>query len=202
MTKHLTIESYIPAAANKKLQTLLAEHPIEVKVVKKRKSKHGDFRWMPSGTVQITINEQANPYRFLITLLHEIAHHLAFKFHGPRIQPHGKEWKQTFRALSAPFLIASIFPQSILSAFAQHLKHPKASSDSDFNLGLALREYDPFNHKKIIFDLPFGAMFQLDNGRVFWKGQQRRKRFECREKGTLKIYLFQPNAEVHYLKEK
>ena len=169
MTKHLTIESYIPAAANKKLQTLLAEHPIEVKVVKKRKSKHGDFRWMPSGTVQITINEQANPYRFLITLLHEIAHHLAFKFHGPRIQPHGKEWKQTFRALSAPFLIASIFPQSILSAFAQHLKHPKASSDSDFNLGLALREYDPFNHKKIIFDLPLGRCFDWTMAAFFGK---------------------------------
>ena len=202
MSKHPDFESYIPATANEKIQALLAEHPIEVKVVKKRRSKHGDFRWKPTGSVQITINEQTNSYRFLITLLHEIAHHLAFKLHGPRIQPHGQEWKQTFRAISTPFLEASIFPQSILSAFTQHLKHPKASSDGDFDLGLALREYDPLNHKKIIFDLPIGAMFQLDNGRVFQKGQQQRKRFECCEKGTHKIYLFQPNAEVHYLEEK
>ena len=193
--------AYIPAAAQNKLEAVLAQHPIEIKVVNARKSKHGDFRKLPSGKVQITLNIQANPYRFLITLLHEIAHHLAFKWYGFRIAPHGKEWKQTFRELSAPFLVATIFPQPLLGVFAQHLKRPKASSDTDVNLGMALREFDPPTDKLTILELPHAALFQLDDGRTFEKGPQRRKRFECRLKGTQKVYLFQPNAEVHLIKQ-
>ena len=57
-------------------------------------------------------------------------------------------------------------------------------------------------NKITILELPLGAHFQLENGRVFQKGPQRRKRFECREKGTNRLYLFQPNAEVDYMKTK
>lgn len=189
----------IPEAANEKVNRILIDYPIRVKVVKKRKSKHGDFRKLPSGAVQITINQQENPYRFLITLLHEIAHHVAFEKYGYRIRPHGKEWKDTFRQLSVPFLIESIFPQPLLSRFAQHLKNPKASSDTDQNLGLALKEFDPPTDKKAIFELSMGEGFSLDNGRVFERGIQRRKRYECKEVSTGKTYLFQPNAEVNQM---
>lgn len=191
----------IPEAANEKVNRLLIDHPIRIKVVKKRKSKHGDFRRLSTGATQITINEQENPYRFLITLLHEIAHHVAFKNYGHRIRPHGKEWKNSFRQLSVPFLLETIFPQPLLSHFAQHLKNPKASSDTDQNLGLALKEFDPPTHKKAIFELSLGERFSLDNGRVFERGVQRRKRYECKEVSTGKIYLFQPNAEVNQKEE-
>lgn len=191
----------IPEAAHEKINRLLTEFPIAVKVVKKRKSKHGDFRRLSSGAVQITINEQENPYRFLITFLHEIAHHVAFENFGYRIQPHGKEWKNTFRQLSAPFLVETIFPQPLLSCFAQYLKNPKASSDTDQDLGLALKKFDPFTHKKAIFELSVGEEFSLDNGRVFERGVQRRKRYECKEVSTGKIYLFQPNAEVNKIED-
>ena len=194
--------AYLPTSAKDLLRGFLNEHPIDIKVVNARKSKHGDFRKLPSGKVQITLNFHENPYRFLITLLHEIAHHLAFKTYGYRIQPHGLEWKQCFRQISAPFLVEHIFPQPLLSVFAQHLKHPKASSDTDIKLSMALREFDTPTNKITILELPLGAHFQLENGRVFQKGPQRRKRFECREKGTNRLYLFQPNAEVDYIKTK
>jgi SprT protein len=192
----MQFSNFIPDAAQDKINALLKEYPIDIKVVGKRKTKHGDFRKLPSGRVQITLNEQQNPYRFLITLLHEVGHHIAFINHGFRIRSHGKEWKNCFRSVSVPFLVEEIFPHPLLAVFAQHLKNPKASSDTDQQLGLALRVYDPPTHKKAIFELAEGINFSLDNGRVFQKGVQRRKRFECLEIKTGKIYLFQPNAEV------
>ncbi len=41
-----------------------------------------------------------------------------------------------------------------------------------------------------------GTHFQLDNGRSFEKGPRQRKRFQCRELTTGKVFLFQPHAEV------
>ncbi|MGB1971845.1 MAG: SprT-like domain-containing protein [Flavobacteriaceae bacterium] len=197
----MTFFSFLPLSAIEKVAHLLARYPIEVRVVKKRKTKHGDFRQLPTGAVQITLNAQPNPYRFLITFLHELAHHIAFQEHGFRIRPHGQEWKQTFRSISIPFLLETIFPQPLLAAFAQHLKNPKASSDTDEKLGRALKGFDPVTDKKTIFELPLGAQFSLDNGRVFQKGEQRRKRFECVEIRTQRIYLFQPNAEVNRMEK-
>ena len=197
----MTALSFLSFPAQQKISTLLEKYPITLKVVKKRKTKHGDFRQLPSGKSQITINEQENPYRFLITLLHELAHHVAFLDYGFKIRPHGKEWKYCFRQLAAPFLVEEIFPQPLLGVFAHHLKNPKASSDTDQQLGMALKAYDPPTDKKAIFEITQGSLFQLDNQRIFRKGEKRRKRFVCQEVATGKLYLFQPNAEVKVIGE-
>lgn len=192
---------YIPPAAQEQLTLLFKQYPVQLKVVKKRKTKHGDFRTLASGKTQITVNENENPYRFLITLLHEMAHHIAFVTFGLGIAPHGKEWKSTFHQIAQPFLITSIFPSALLNRLRIHLKNPKASSDTDFHLGLALKAHDPTTHKKAIFELAIDARFKLDNGRVFQKGVQRRKRFMCKEVSSGKTYLFQPNAEVEQIED-
>lgn len=192
---------FIPVAAKEKLGDLLQQEPVLIKVVKKRRTKHGDYRKLPSGLIQITINESENPFRFLITLLHEIAHHLAFQDHGFRIAPHGREWKSTFSRIVQPFLIPSIFPSPLLEVLQHHLKNPKASSDTDIQLGLALKSFDPSTHKKAIFELPVKAKFKLDNGRVFQKGIKQRKRYLCTELSSGKAYLFQPTAEVDQIEE-
>ena len=192
---------FIPVAAKEKLGDLLQQEPVLIKVVKKRRTKHGDYRKLPSGLIQITINESENPFRFLITLLHEIAHHLAFQDHGFRIAPHGREWKNTFSRIAQPFLIPSIFPSPLLEILQHHLKNPKASSDTDIQLGMALKSFDPSTHKKAIFELPVKAKFKLDNGRVFQKGIKQRKRYLCTELSSGKAYLFQPTAEVDQIEE-
>ena len=192
---------FIPVAAKEKLGDLLQQEPVLIKVVKRRRTKHGDYRKLPSGLIQITINESENPFRFLITLLHEIAHHLAFQDHGFRIAPHGREWKSTFSRISQPFLIPSIFPSPLLEVLQHHLKNPKASSDTDIQLGLALKSFDPSTHKKAIFELPVKAKFKLENGRVFQKGIKQRKRYLCTELSSGKAYLFQPTAEVDQIEE-
>ena len=192
---------FIPVSAKEKLGDLLQQEPVLIKVVKRRRTKHGDYRKLPSGLIQITINESENPFRFLITLLHEIAHHLAFQDHGFRIAPHGREWKSTFSRIVQPFLIPSIFPSPLLEVLQHHLKNPKASSDTDIQLGLALKSFDPSTHKKAIFELPVKAKFKLENGRVFQKGIKQRKRYLCTELSSGKAYLFQPTAEVDQIEE-
>lgn len=192
---------FVPLAAQEKLGDLLQHEPVLIKVVKKRRTKHGDYRKLPSGLIQITVNESENPFRFLITLLHEIAHHLAFQDYGFRIAPHGREWKSTFSRIAQPFLIPSIFPSPLLEVLQHHLKNPKASSDTDIQLGLALKSFDPSTHKKAIFELPVKAKFKLENGRVFQKGIKQRKRYLCTELSSGKAYLFQPTAEVDQIEE-
>jgi hypothetical protein len=76
------------------------------------------------------------------------------------------------------------------------MKNPKASTDRDFKLVMALRKYDPPSLKIPVFELEPGQYFSLDNGRVFTKLKKRRTRIECKEIKTGRIYLFSPHAEV------
>ena len=190
---------FIPVEAQSQVEALLAKDNLVVKVNKERKTKHGDYRQLPHGKHQITVNANLNPYRFLITLIHEIAHFEAFDRYGRLIKPHGKEWKTTFQHLMLPFLRPEVFPLELLPLLANHFKNPKASSDTDTRLALALKQFDEGPAKTFVFEVPLGQSFKLYNGRIFKKGQKRRKRFECLEVKTGKLYLFNPNAEVEII---
>jgi hypothetical protein len=65
---------------------------------------------------------------------------------------------------------------------------------------LALKQYDAENDKNYIFELPYGSVFRISNGKIFKKIAQRVKRYECVEISSGRIYLFNPNAEVELLK--
>lgn len=195
-----TLKAYIPETAISKIMTLLDHDYLTVKVKNERKTRHGDYKRLPNGKHQITVNSNLNTYRFLITLIHEIAHFEAYSNFGRSIKPHGIEWKRTFQHLMLPFLNPEIFPAELLPLLAKHFKNPKASSDTDANLALALKQFDEPNDKTYIFDVPFGSAFKLYNGKVFKRGQKRVKRYECIELKTGRLYLFNPNAEVELLK--
>ncbi len=194
-----TLKDHIPAAAFNAVTVLLKHDHLEVKVKRERKTRHGDYRKLPNGRHRITVNDNLNPHRFLITLIHEIAHFEAYQSYGRFIKPHGKEWKQTFQHLMLPFINPDIFPESLLPLLAQHFKNPRATSDTDTNLALALKQYDAPNDKTFIFEVPFGSTFMMYNGRTFKKGNRRVKRHECVELKTGKVYLFNPNAEVEVI---
>ncbi|PRX43193.1 SprT-like domain-containing protein [Salegentibacter salegens] len=194
------LERYIPERAVPPVFEMIKTNNVHLKIVNERKTRHGDYRRMPNGAQQITVNANLNKYRFLITLVHEIAHLLAFEKFGRQIKPHGYEWKFTFRELMLPFIRPEIFPSGLLPVIAQHFRNPKASSDTDAKLSVALKSFDPENDKNYIFEIPFGGIFRIYNGKTFKKGERRIKRYECLEVDTGKIYLFQPNAEVELLK--
>ncbi len=193
------LQDYIPQEAIPHVLKLLEHDNLTVKVKNERKTRHGDYKQLPNKKHQITINANLNEYRFLITLIHEIAHFEAFRTYGKFIKPHGLEWKHSFQHLMLPFLNPNVFPNSLLPLLANHFKNPKASSDTDVKLALALKQFDAPNNKTYIFQVPLGQDFKLYNGKIFKKGNKRVKRYECIELKTGKLYLFNPNAEVELL---
>lgn len=194
-----TLEKYIPPAAVAPVFELIKTHGIHLKIVRERYSRHGDYRRLACGQHQITVNSSLNPYRFLITLIHEIAHLEAYQRYGRFIKPHGPEWKRSFQLLMIPFIRPEVFPAHLLPLLARHFRNPTASSDTDTRLSLALKELDPDNGLTYIFEIPPGGKFRIHNGRVFKRGNRRVKRYECLELASGQIYLFNPNAEVEYL---
>ena len=187
-------QNYIPVKAIPFVQFLIDEHSFELKIVNQRQTKHCDFRKLPNGRFQITVNNNLNKHQFLLTLVHEIAHHVTHQKFG-RVQPHGKEWKTVFQHLMLPFLTPEIYPKEMLPYLANYLKNPKASTDSDTNLSLVLRNNEAENGKVFVFEIPFSSLFIYKN-QVYKKGKIRRTRFECLQLQTNKTYLFNKNAEV------
>ena len=187
---------YLPEFAVKPVFDLIVANNVHLKIVNDRVTRHGDYRSY-MGRHEITVNASLNRYRFLMTLIHEIAHLVAFEKYGRAIKPHGQEWKYVFQQLMVPFIRPEVFPSELLPLLARHFRNPTASSDTDATLSIALKRYDLGHEEKtFVFQLPYGALFRTNGGRVFQRGAQRTKRFECVEVSSGKLYLFNPNAEV------
>lgn len=192
------LKKYIPEKAIPLVEYLINEHNINLKIVSQRQTKHGDFRKLANGKMQITVNNNLNEYQFLLTLIHEIAHHVTHVKFG-RVQPHGKEWKTVFQHLMLPFLQPEIYPKEIVPFLAKYLKNPKASTDADVKLSLALRGFKAETGKNFIFEIPNGNVFQFKN-KLYKRGAKRRTRYECLQIQTKRVYLFNQNVEVELLK--
>ncbi|MBP1224145.1 SprT-like domain-containing protein [Flavobacterium sp. 1355] len=197
-----TLAKYIPEHAVKPVFELIVANQVHLKIVNERQTRHGDYRRGHTGKHEITVNASLNKYRFLMTLIHEIAHLVAFEKFGRNIKPHGEEWKFTFQRLMVPFIRPEIFPGHLLPLLARHFKNPSASSDTDTTLSLALKQYDKENDKNYVFEIPYGSLFRIKNGKIFKKIAVRTKRFECLEISSGKLYLFNPNAEVELINQK
>jgi hypothetical protein len=193
------LKKYLPEAALERIIKLLEKYPIHLDITKERLTKLGDFKISRNGQPKITVNHNLNKYSFLITLLHELAHFTTYKKYK-RVKPHGKEWKNEFRNLSLPFLNNFVFPNDILSYFAQYLKNPKAATGSDMQLSMALNNYNNDSNQTYLFQLKIGDSFKLKN-KMFILGDKRRTRFEALEINTKKKYLIHQNAEVELIEK-
>ncbi|MBD3583677.1 SprT-like domain-containing protein [Flavobacterium selenitireducens] len=196
-----TLAKYLPEAAVKPIFELIVSNEVHLKIVNERVTRHGDYRKGNSGKHEITVNGSLNKYRFLITLVHEISHLVAFERFGRDIKPHGAEWKSTFQKLMLPYIRPEIFPNQLLPLLARHFRNPSASSDTDTTLSLALKQFDDKKDREYVFQLPYGALFRIHNGKVFQKGALRTKRYECVEVKSGRMYLFNPNAEVEMVQQ-
>lgn len=187
-------QNFIPQKAIPFLEFLINEHNFTLRIVNQRATKHGDFRSLPNGKFQITVNNNLNKYQFLLTLVHEIAHHVTHQKFG-RVKPHGNEWKAVFQHLMLPFLNPDIYPREILPYLAHYLKNPKASTDADVNLSLVLKGNTAETGKNFIFSIPFGDLFIFKDV-IYKRGNKRRTRYECLNMANKKAYLFNQNVEV------
>lgn len=196
------LEQFLPEGTYKKIAFFFRDYPIHLSITHDRLTVLGDYRNPVKGEKvhRISINGSLNPYSFLITLLHELAHMLTFIKHQHRVQPHGQEWKQIFAELLSKFMGKSIFPEDVEDALNNSLSKITASTCSDPNLYRALKKYD--RRKKmmrLVEDIPFNQNFQTHDGRVFQKVEKLRTRFRCKEVDTGYMYLFPAIAEVKML---
>jgi hypothetical protein len=195
-----TLLKYLPEHAVNLCFELIKTNSVHLKIVNERQTRHGDYRKGITGKHEITVNANLNKYRFLITLVHEISHLVAFEKFGRNIKPHGNEWKMTFQRLMVPFIRPEIFPHTVLPLVASHFRNPTASSDTDARLAFALKQFDerkPDVH--YIHEVPSGSLFRIKNGRIFKKQGLRTKRYECIEVNTGRLFLFNANAEVEII---
>lgn len=185
-----------PTAVDYALQ-LWTEFPFLLKVTRTRASKVGDFTGCRTNARhRITLNRDLNPYLFLLTYVHEVAHLRIYLHRGNHVDPHGAEWKNMFRHLLAPLMSADVFPPCILHRLLIHMENPKASSFSDRELTLALRSFDQgAETHTMVGELPEGSVFKLQ-GKYFRKGKLRRTRVLCCEVRSKRQYLVPAEALV------
>jgi hypothetical protein len=193
-----TLENFLPPGCTEEVMRFLNQYSVQLTISRKRASILGDYRFAGNGSPhRISVNGNLNPYGFLITLLHELAHLLTFENHGRRIQPHGKEWKLQFSNLLTWFMEKKVFPGDIESALQESIRNPAASTCGDLVLLRALGRYDKRREGVcLIEELPENSLFSISKGRIFKKGAKLRTRFKCQEVATGKWYLFSSVYEI------
>lgn len=196
------LAKYIPDPFVNYVVELILRNPLEFRIVRPRKTKLGDFRYGRAlKRPIITVNGDLNPFSFLITTIHEIAHYFTHLDHGYNVKAHGKEWQKQYSQLIYPVVESGQLPKDIENALLQSLVNVKASSCTDLHLFRVLKAYNTDDRLVLhVEDLVENAIFSL-SGKVFSKGKLRRKRYICTELKTNKKYLVSAIAEVHKIEK-
>ncbi|QIP11314.1 sprT domain-containing protein [Spirosoma aureum] len=193
--------SYFPLGTDIYCRQLWQQYEFYFRVVNPRRTRLGDFRAFPDGKTQITVNANLNPYAFLITYVHEVAHADVNRTYRRRVQPHGKAWQTAFQRLMQPLLTEAVFPADILLPLQRYMVRPAATTYANPALMLALRKEDtkyssPAEPGRILLrDVPEGEAFQFDK-KTFVRGTLRRTRIVCKEVSTGKSYAILAHAWV------
>ena len=191
------LSKFIPAAAVPRVLEYLHQYKVHLTITRERKSILGDYRHATTEkNHRISVNGNLNPYAFLITLVHELAHLVTFIQYKHQVSPHGKEWKSCYAMLLKDFLGKEIFPPVVEQTLKQSMHDLPASSCADEGLMRVLKKFDQDNGLVMVEQLPEGQLFDIGEGRIFKKGKKLRKRFQCIEVETGKLYLFSPIYEV------
>ena len=191
------LEEYLPQGCATPVTEWFAGRRVNLNITRSRRSKLGDFRGsLHPESPAISVNHDLNPYSFLVTLLHEMAHADVFLSSKKRVLPHGNEWKSAYRKLATPFLSIDGLDSRFTATFEQYLQNPSASSCANLPLAMVLKSFDQARDVTLITDIPENTFFALPNGRIFKKGAKLRKRFRCECQNNKRIYLFSPLAEI------
>ena len=192
------LKRFIPHAAVPRVLDYLHHYKVHLTITRERKTVLGDYRHaIGHKTHRISVNGNLNQFSFLITLIHELAHLVTFMNYGNRVQSHGREWKNCYALLLKDFLQKNIFPPVIEQALLKSMHDLPASSCADEDLMRVLKQFDRVQNGLVMVEqLHEGQVFDDGEGRLFKKGKQLRKRFQCTEVKTGRVYLFSPIYEV------
>ncbi len=191
------LSDHVPQASYGYCFHLWKKFQFEFRLRKSRLTKVGDFTCYPGKVARITVNHDLDPYLFLITYVHEVAHLEVHVNYGNRVESHGKEWKKSFQQMMEPIMSELIFPQKLLIGLKKHMKNPKASTFSDSKFTQLLRTFDERQkHVVLLSHIPEGTVFGFQ-GRWFKKGKLRRTRVECKELKTRLSYLVPADVPIN-----
>lgn len=192
---HILLD-HIPPASHSYVESLLYQYSFVFKLKNKRSTKLGDFRNDKTNRQYIiSVNRDLNPYQFLITFLHELAHLVIADSDYKVRKAHGVEWKDAFRSLVQPILREDIIPQPLNRALIRHMKNPKASAGSDPQLWSAFKSLDSNPNVLILDNLPDGKEF-IFRKKKFRKVKKRRTRVLSMDLNSKRLYLIPAIAEV------
>ena len=143
----------------------LLEEKCTLAITGSRISKRGDFRALRGGRFLITINEDVNKYRFILTLAHEMAHLKTYLDHGPRVKPHGKEWKRAYKQVLMIWNFEEDFAESeeLQKLFEREKEKPRAFSGIDLEREKVLRQFDETSDAPTLDEVPVGQRFIFKN---------------------------------------
>lgn len=187
------LEGFVPDKSIVFCEELRKSLGFDLKIKAPRQTRFGDFRAYPTGQLLVTVNANLNPYHFLVTYLHEVAHcmvYIEYKLCARRprhIKPHGEEWRSAFRGLLHKALLEDFFPAELVAPLRTYAQSPAASTVRDQELYQALQRFNttqvvsspPISSDKVkLSDLQEGETFVLKE-RVFTRKALRRTRVLC-----------------------
>lgn len=191
--------NYIPLSAQPYCKILRAQYDFKFILKRSRLTKLGDFRVnRASGEYSVSVNRDLNPYQFLITFIHELAHLKVAEDHPRSAKSHGHEWKHAFKELLQPVLTESVFPDPLYSALKKHMLNPKAAAGSDPKLWNALKEFDSNKESCQLNSLEDGSSF-IFRKKQFTRVRKRRTRILCKEVVSKRLYLIPGIANVEVI---
>lgn len=198
----MSFEPHVPELAYAYCKQLHQQYQFDFSLSRPRRSRLGDFTTKHGFTPRITVNVNLNPYNFLITYIHEVAHCAVYRQYKGilkrRVAPHGVEWKREFGRLLLPVMNEEIFPFEILKPLLKYAQNPKASTGADQILYSAIKKYDDQSvhaNKIALLHLVEGTNFVFQN-RLFTRGSLRRTRVLCTDKISQRRYTIPAHALV------
>ncbi|WP_375447336.1 SprT-like domain-containing protein [uncultured Fibrella sp.] len=200
------LTQHIPSTAVAYCQQLQQQFPFGFRIVRPRRTRLGDFRVLPNGTTHITVNADLNPYAFLITYVHEVAHCAVYQTYKRPGKPHGRTWQTQFQRLMAPLLTEAIFPADVLVPLRYYMARPAATTSAQPALMQALRPYNKQSDKiqpdgqQELRQLAEGQLFQFQKKR-YVRGKLRRTRVVCKDIQSGRSYAVLADALVMPINE-
>lgn len=192
------LSQYLPARAVEYCSELIMLYKLHLHIEVERKDRLGDYSPHLGKGNRISINHNLNPFDFLITFIHELAHHVTFKKYGPHHQSHGDEWKEEFKNCMRPVVRMQVFPPDIELPLIKHMQTPKYTHSGDVALMKALMRYNKKQSEILLDDLPDGTLFKM-TGRsklVLRRIEKLRTYAMCEELSTNRKYKVHLLAKV------
>jgi hypothetical protein len=191
------LSKHLPKIAVEYCSELIMYYKLHLHIEVERKDRLGDYSPHLGKGNRISINHNLSPYDFLITFIHELAHHTAYKKYGSKHSPHGPEWKNEFKQHMRPIVMAGFFPPDIAASLIAHMKKPAYTHSGDVNLTRALLKYDKRN-VAILLDLKKGDHFKIGRTSriILKKGEAIKNKFHCVDVKTDRQYLVHEGAVV------